>query len=70
MAHRAVEETSRVRQQGRRVLERSRNPSVGLRLLLDATLGFINIQQDDLFKILTIVSAVGVPPTILVGIWA
>src|SRR5262249_20843319 len=38
-------------------------------LLLDATLGFINIQQNDLFKILTIVSVVGVPPTILVGIW-
>lgn len=40
-----------------------------IQLLLDATLGFINIQQNDLFKILTIVSVVGVPPTILVGIW-
>jgi magnesium transporter len=40
-----------------------------IRLLLDAILGFINIQQNDLFKILTIVSVVGVPPTILVGIW-
>ena len=36
---------------------------------MDAILGFINIQQNDLFKILTIVSVVGVPPTILVGIW-
>lgn len=40
-----------------------------LQLLLDAVLGFINIQQNDLFKILTIVSVVGVPPTILVGVW-
>jgi magnesium transporter len=40
-----------------------------IQLVLDATLGFINIQQNDLFKILTIVSVVGVPPTILVGIW-
>jgi len=40
-----------------------------IQLLLDATLGFINIQQNDLFRILTIVSVVGIPPTILVGIW-
>ncbi|MFT4119557.1 magnesium transporter CorA family protein [Bradyrhizobium sp.] len=40
-----------------------------VQLLLDAVLGFINIQQNELFKILTIVSVVGVPPTILVGIW-
>lgn len=40
-----------------------------IQLLLDAILGLINIQQSDLFKILTIVSVVGVPPTILVGIW-
>lgn len=29
----------------------------------------INIQQNDLFKIPTIVSVVGIPPTILVGVW-
>ena len=40
-----------------------------IQLLLDAILGFVNIQQNDLFKILTIVSVAGVPPTILVGIW-
>jgi magnesium transporter len=40
-----------------------------IQLLLDAVLGFISIQQNELFKILTIVSVVGVPPTILVGIW-
>ena len=40
-----------------------------IQLLLDAVLGFINIQQNELFKILTIVSVAAVPPTILVGIW-
>ena len=40
-----------------------------IQLLLDAVLGFINIEQNDLFKILTIVSVVGIPPTILAGIW-
>lgn len=40
-----------------------------IQLLLDAVLGFINIQQNELFKILTIVSVVGVPPTIVVGVW-
>ena len=40
-----------------------------VQLLLDAVLGFINIEQNDLFKILTIVSVVGVPPTLLAGIW-
>jgi magnesium transporter len=40
-----------------------------IQLLLDAVLGFINIEQNDLFKILTIVSVVGVPPTLLAGTW-
>lgn len=40
-----------------------------IQLLLDAVLGFINIEQNNLFKILTIVSVVGVPPTLLAGIW-
>jgi magnesium transporter len=40
-----------------------------IQLLLDAVLGFISIEQNDLFKILTIVSVVGVPPTLLAGIW-
>jgi magnesium transporter len=37
--------------------------------LLDAVLGFINTQQNELFKILTIVSVVGVPPTLFASIW-
>ena len=38
-------------------------------MLLDAVLGFINMEQNDLFKILTIVSVVGIPPTVVVGIY-
>lgn len=40
-----------------------------VQLLLGAVLGFINIRRNELFKIPTIVSVVGVPPTILVGVW-
>ena len=40
-----------------------------VQFLLDAILGFISIQQNDLFKILTIVSVVGIPPTIMAGIY-
>jgi magnesium transporter len=37
--------------------------------LLDAILGFITIQQNDIFKVLTIVSVVGIPPTLVAGIY-
>jgi magnesium transporter len=40
-----------------------------VQLLLDAVLGFITIEQNDLFKVLTIVSVVGIPPTIVAGIY-
>ena len=37
--------------------------------LLDATLGFINIDQNDIFRILTVVSVVGIPPTLIASIY-
>ena len=40
-----------------------------LQLLLDATLGFISIQQNDVVKTLTVVSVVGVPPVLIAGIY-
>jgi magnesium transporter len=40
-----------------------------VQFLLDATLGFINIQQNNVIKVLTIASVVGIPPTLLAGIW-
>jgi magnesium transporter len=40
-----------------------------VQFLLDATLGFINIEQNDIVKTLTIVSVVGVPPVLVAGIY-
>lgn len=40
-----------------------------LQFLLDAVLGFINIEQNDVIKILTIASVVSIPPMVLAGIW-
>lgn len=40
-----------------------------VQFVLDAVLGYISIEQNDLFKVLTIVSVIGVPPTLLAGIW-
>jgi magnesium transporter len=40
-----------------------------VQFLLDATLGFISIQQNDIVKTLTIVSVVGVPPVLIAGIY-
>lgn len=40
-----------------------------VQFLLDAILGLINMQQNDIFKVLTIVSVVGIPPTLVAGIY-
>ncbi len=40
-----------------------------LQFLLDATLGFINNEQNDLFKVLTVASVVGIPPVLVAGIY-
>jgi magnesium transporter len=40
-----------------------------VQFLLDATLGFINIAQNDIVKMLTVVSVVGVPPVLIAGIY-
>jgi magnesium transporter len=40
-----------------------------VQLLLDATLGLINIEQNDIFKVLTIVSVVGIPPTLIASMY-
>jgi magnesium transporter len=37
--------------------------------LLDAVLGFINTEQNEIFKVLTIVSVVGVPPTLIASMY-
>jgi magnesium transporter len=40
-----------------------------VQFLLDSTLGFINIEQNRLFKLLTVASVIGVPPTFVVGLY-
>jgi magnesium transporter len=40
-----------------------------VQFLLDATLGFISIDQNEIFKALTVVSVVGVPPVLIAGIY-
>ncbi len=40
-----------------------------LQFLLDATLGFINIAQNTVMKVLTVVSVIGVPPVLVAGIY-
>ncbi|HUO21570.1 MAG TPA: magnesium transporter CorA family protein [Caulobacteraceae bacterium] len=40
-----------------------------VQFLLDAVLGFINISQNDIFKVLTVWSIVGIPPTLMAGVW-
>jgi magnesium transporter len=40
-----------------------------VQFLLDATLGFISIEQNDVVKTLTVVSVVGVPPVLIAGIY-
>lgn len=40
-----------------------------LQFLLDATLGFINIAQNNVMKVMTVTSVVGIPPVLMAGIW-
>jgi magnesium transporter len=40
-----------------------------VQLLLDATLGMINIEQNNIIKVLAIVSVVGIPPTLVASMY-
>lgn len=40
-----------------------------IQFLLDATVGLIGIAQNDIFKVLTIVSIVGIPPTLVASMY-
>jgi len=40
-----------------------------VQLMLDATLGLINIEQNNIIKVLTVVSVVGVPPTLIASMY-
>ncbi|MEO8796458.1 MAG: CorA family divalent cation transporter, partial [Polyangiaceae bacterium] len=40
-----------------------------IQFLLDATLGFISVEQNEIVKTLTIASVVGIPPVLIVGVY-
>ncbi len=40
-----------------------------VQLLIDATMGLINIEQNNIIKVLTVVSVVGVPPTLVASMY-
>ncbi len=40
-----------------------------MQFLLDASLGLIGVEQNDIFKVLTIVSVVGIPPTLIASMY-
>jgi len=40
-----------------------------VQLLLDATMGMINIEQNNIIKVLTVVSVVGIPPTLVASMY-
>lgn len=40
-----------------------------VQFLLDAVLGFINTEQNDIFRVLTVVSIVGIPPTLIASMY-
>ena len=37
--------------------------------LLDSVLGLINMDQNEVMKVMAVASVVGIPPTVLVGVW-
>jgi magnesium transporter len=40
-----------------------------VQFLLDATIGLIGIEQNNVFKLLTVVSVIGIPPTLVAGMY-
>ncbi len=51
------------------LIEHETHLSNKAQFLLDANLGFINTEQNDIFKVLTIVSVVGIPPTLIASMY-
>ena len=40
-----------------------------VQFLLDATIGLIGIEQNNVFKLLTVASVIGIPPTLIAGMY-
>jgi len=64
-----LERLSTARHDLQSLIEHETHLSDKAQFLLDANLGFINTQQNDIFKVLTIVSVVGIPPTLIASMY-
>ncbi len=40
-----------------------------IQLLVDVTLGFTNVDQNNVFRVLTVFSIIGIPPTFFASMW-
>ncbi len=58
-----------VRQDLRSLIDYEEHLFAKTQFLLDATLGLISTEQNEIFKVLTIVSVVGVPPTLIASLY-
>ena len=68
----APETTGRLDRIGRDVQSLSSHEdrlSEKIQFLLDASLGLIGVEQNDIFKVLTIVSVIGIPPTLIASMY-
>ena len=66
------EETAKIKSLTRDIAslnEYERGQTDRIQFLLDATLGLTNIEQNNIFRILTVVSVVGIPPTLVASMY-
>ena len=66
------EEKAKIKSLGRDISslnEYERGQTDRMQFLLDATLGLTNIEQNNIFRILTVVSVVGIPPTLVASMY-
>ncbi|MGO9675561.1 MAG: magnesium transporter CorA family protein [Methylocella sp.] len=66
------EETAKIKSLGRDISslnEYERGQTDRIQFLLDATLGLTNIEQNNIFRVLTVVSVVGIPPTLVASMY-
>lgn len=68
----SIEENAKLKSLSRDVaslIEYTRSQNDRLQLLLDATLGLTNIEQNNIFRLLTVVSVIGIPPTLVASMY-
>jgi magnesium transporter len=68
----AAEENRKIKSLARDVsslMDYARAQSERLQFILDATLGLTNIEQNNIFRLLTVVSVIGIPPTLVASMY-